>query len=371
MKEWVESELGDGYTVEIANKANSGTSGLAAVVVTKNEDDVMIEGQTMFSKKITYDEAVLIGNDFAKTHKESASIITIDSIETLEEQLRNAGFSEEDIEESKNDFYDEIAYYHPTYDVIVINKHDVSKEELIGYLWHENTHKAIGEIFTSEETERMFNITYGSETQKVKDALLDAGYKPYQVSEEGVVSGIESCFLDKNTLKRIESGNATPKDGMDEDAIFAIEYINKTVRFINNGTEQESGSRRTGYNNNDEREGSPAVGGGQTMEVRNSEEGRKNPPATGELTEEEIALLETSTGNTREEIIDMFGYDLSREGAGPLTDREVVMESDPYSKVLGKPCYYGKRQRKFSLQRCGSYRIKSLSSQTELTDKIL
>lgn len=35
LKEWVESELGDGYSVEIANQKNSGTKGLAAVVVTK------------------------------------------------------------------------------------------------------------------------------------------------------------------------------------------------------------------------------------------------------------------------------------------------------------------------------------------------
>jgi hypothetical protein len=38
LKEWVESELGDGYRVEIANKENSGTEGLAAVVVTKNNE---------------------------------------------------------------------------------------------------------------------------------------------------------------------------------------------------------------------------------------------------------------------------------------------------------------------------------------------
>lgn len=38
LKGWIESELGDGYTVEIANKANSGTNGLAAVVVTKNNE---------------------------------------------------------------------------------------------------------------------------------------------------------------------------------------------------------------------------------------------------------------------------------------------------------------------------------------------
>jgi SAM-dependent methyltransferase len=37
LKEYVENELGEGYTVEVANMQNSGTSGLAAVVVTKNE----------------------------------------------------------------------------------------------------------------------------------------------------------------------------------------------------------------------------------------------------------------------------------------------------------------------------------------------
>ena len=36
LKEWVENELGDGYSVEVANESNSGTKGLAAVVVTKN-----------------------------------------------------------------------------------------------------------------------------------------------------------------------------------------------------------------------------------------------------------------------------------------------------------------------------------------------
>jgi hypothetical protein len=40
LKEWVESELGDGYSVEIANEKNSGTKGLAAVVVTKNNESL-------------------------------------------------------------------------------------------------------------------------------------------------------------------------------------------------------------------------------------------------------------------------------------------------------------------------------------------
>ena len=38
LKEYVQSELGDGYLVEIATNKNSGTSGLAAVVVTKSDE---------------------------------------------------------------------------------------------------------------------------------------------------------------------------------------------------------------------------------------------------------------------------------------------------------------------------------------------
>ena len=36
LKEWVENELGDEYSVEVANESNSGTKGLAEVVVTKD-----------------------------------------------------------------------------------------------------------------------------------------------------------------------------------------------------------------------------------------------------------------------------------------------------------------------------------------------
>ena len=40
LKAWVESELGDGYSVEVANEKNLGTKGLAAVVVTKNNESL-------------------------------------------------------------------------------------------------------------------------------------------------------------------------------------------------------------------------------------------------------------------------------------------------------------------------------------------
>ena len=50
--EYVRAELGDGYTVEKANEKNSGTSGLAAVVVTKGYSDKNIDGKP-FSAAIT------------------------------------------------------------------------------------------------------------------------------------------------------------------------------------------------------------------------------------------------------------------------------------------------------------------------------
>lgn len=46
LKEYVENELGEGYTVEVANMRNSGTSGLAAVVVTKNNEGPAKQSKT-------------------------------------------------------------------------------------------------------------------------------------------------------------------------------------------------------------------------------------------------------------------------------------------------------------------------------------
>ena len=54
LREWVQQELGEGYTVEIANKANSGTNGLAAVVVTKNNENSIKDNiETLFYKALS------------------------------------------------------------------------------------------------------------------------------------------------------------------------------------------------------------------------------------------------------------------------------------------------------------------------------
>lgn len=91
-----------------------------------------------------------------------------------------------------------------------------------------------------------------------------------------------------------------PKEDVDEDAIFAIDYINKTVRFINNGEEQGVRGRRGRTDNTDAGENAQETARRQDVEMWNSQDTGENPQATtGGLTESEIALLEASTGYTR------------------------------------------------------------------------
>ena len=297
---------------------------------------------------ITYDEAVHIADEFVRTHKGAAPTIIINSMETLEEQLRNVGFSEEDIEDAKKDFYKDLAYYHPTYDKIIINRHNVPEAELIGYLWHENAHRAVGKLYTSGEMERVFNAIYGARAQEIREALEKAGYEPLEHAEESIVSGIEELYLDETTRSRLQNGGWKAKKNATEEQKNVTEFINRVINFINNGEEQGVRGRRGQTDNTDAGENDQETARRQDVEMWNSQDTGETPQgATGGLTENEIALLEASTGYTRDEIIEIFGDDLNRQGNGPLTDREVVMESDVYSKVLGKPRYYGKKQREF------------------------
>ena len=252
------------------------------------EDEVLYRSaEDNEARAISYDEAVQIGNDFANTHKGAAPTITIVSIETLEDRLRDAGFSDEDIEDAKKDFYEDLAYYHPKYDVIVINRHDVSKEELIGYLWHENAHRAVGKLYTSGEMERVFNAIYGARAQEIREALEKAGYKPLEHAEESIVSGIEESYLDETTRSRLENGGWKAKKNATEEQKNVVEFINRVINFINNGEEQGVRGRRGRTDNTDAGENAQETARRQDVEMWNSQNTGETPQeATGGLTEE-------------------------------------------------------------------------------------
>ena len=304
--------------------------------------------QTMF-RRVAYDEAVQIVSDFNKTFKGAAKRVVISKgKDALEQQMREAGFIEESIEAAMEVYAGEnipTAGHLWKSDGIVVFRFD-SAEKLYEALWHENTHRALRKIYGNNRTlaQTRFNELPEHIKQEYVDFLKAAGSKVSEYAEEALCYFVGSLprrygYL-KNGRYDITTFFRVGDNAFKRFVNFAQNLIDYTV-YHGEETEHRGLYDRIGEVVESRTEG------GNSVHQRNSEVERDRTEATGGLTESEIALLEASTGYTREEIIDMFGYELNREGAGPLTDREVVMESDPYSKVLGKPRYYGKRQREF------------------------
>lgn len=242
---------------------------------TAEMQESVMQGQTMFR---IADDVITTVDDFNSTHKGAAPTVIIDSADTLEEQLRAEGFSKEDIAESLKDYDSEFAYYHPTYDKVVINDHDVPKDELIGYLWHENAHRAVRELYTREEMERLCNYIYKDDMPRVREVLSEMGYKPEELAEEAYVRGIEDVFSKKDSRRRLERGRLKPKEDATEEEKVIIDSVNRIVDFINNGREEERADGRRaggGYAERSTQENRR----GQDEEVRNSKETGENTQA--------------------------------------------------------------------------------------------
>ena len=98
LKEWVEKELGNGYEVETANDNNSGTKGLAAVVVKKTDADIdrsvrenpKNEDKPRFSRKpgeSIFDYASRVSEDVDRSVRERVS-----ARDEYEKKVKSKGF---------------------------------------------------------------------------------------------------------------------------------------------------------------------------------------------------------------------------------------------------------------------------------------
>jgi hypothetical protein len=112
LKEWVESELGDGYSVEIANEKNSGTKGLAAVVVTKNNESLAKSEASGLGQPIAEADAPMVkvdakvakNREFAKNleklNSEIAAGKTFGAHELLYRIARGLGYKKQTLDKS-------------------------------------------------------------------------------------------------------------------------------------------------------------------------------------------------------------------------------------------------------------------------------
>lgn len=278
--------------------------------------------------------------EFNKTHKGGVPVADIDP-NNIDAELAEEGFTAEEIQELKERIKKGVAaVYNTDKKIIYLLVPSQDKESVYSTCWHEDTHAAIDFLgLTPEMMDEFYSFARGKKKEAFEAFLDKIGYEIEEYPEESLAYGVQAMHILDNwgaeTLSKLFGSTA-------EGAQRQMEIIQPLIDYINNGRQGTQSS--VGENVRDRGMYNNTANQKKTAETEGT---GASETATGGLTESEIALLEASTGYTREEIIDMFGYDLNRSGAGPLTDREVVMESDPYSKVLGKPRYYGKRQREF------------------------
>lgn len=117
--------------------------------------------RTPEQEKADYDRASKAVSDFAQDHAGAANALVIHSRDMTRKQLEAIGMPNESIEEIENAFNsgEAVAVYNEEVGKVIISNNGASDKELKGYLWHENAHKAIREIF-GDKAEEAINPVY-------------------------------------------------------------------------------------------------------------------------------------------------------------------------------------------------------------------
>lgn len=161
LKEWVEKELGDGYEVEVANERNSGTNGLAAVVVTKTiatrPDLEMPEAKRSHAEKLA--------------KKFNTPITIVDDVENLPAAMRN-----------KKGGYDVRSG-----NVIVVIPNHADVEDVAETVFHEVVaHKGLREMLGEENYDAFCDEIYGHLKDDLKRQVdTEAGRRFMREPEKG------------------------------------------------------------------------------------------------------------------------------------------------------------------------------------------
>jgi hypothetical protein len=171
-----------------------------SVDVTPEMKESVMEGQTMF-RKITYDEAVQIGNDFAKTHKGAAKKMVFSKGATeVEQQMRDAGFTDLSIQVVLDNYKSgdlPTQSYLRSSDAIMFYEYPTD-EELYAALWHENGHRAMRMIYEDDlsEVERVFDNLPKGLKETFVEFLKSRNYAPEDYPKESITHFIEDVYRD-------------------------------------------------------------------------------------------------------------------------------------------------------------------------------
>lgn len=221
---------------------------------------------------LSYDDAVKVADNFARENRGAGRYILLDSSKDREgkkQQLLDAGIGDADAERWLNDKKSS-ALYSPKYDMVVILKSNVGETKLNSYLWHENVHRAIENVF-GQDKDRLIDITYRKLflltplTLKLDEKVREAyeGDPEYVIKEEYIAHVFEAAvfspfdvesFMDNTIKVRGKDGNLS----MLRDIVNYVKYGNKE------GNEDGRSTRLSGRVSEKSKEA-------RTDEVRNSE----------------------------------------------------------------------------------------------------
>lgn len=190
--------------------------------------------RTPEQEKADYDRAARVVSDFAHNHAGAADVLVIRSRDMMRKQLAAVGVSEEDSAKYEQwfDNGDTHALWAPKYKKIFILDTSASENDLNGYLWHENVHKALYEVadydeivssisdYVKKEIPELYNYVYS----------LYGDEGEYTVKEECVSHLIEALSLERNG--KIDSSSIKKNEEK------AVSYIGNLLDIINHGKEK-------------------------------------------------------------------------------------------------------------------------------------
>ena len=308
-----QSELG------VGNYAESPTDETIAA-----EDDLLMRDGGM-DELVKYANTLSNIYAWSKSHKGATKkVVVVPSESSLRKQLDKAGFADHVIDKAEKSMQEgTIAAYYPYYDTIVVYNPHADILEINGYLWHENAHKAINEIYSKEEIKRLFKAF----AREDEDSIIEMYAQEYDKegqAEECIVALLENAYI--LAPKIIEGGNIKStseptEEGFDEHLFTDI--INPIINFIKNGNKEEArrdaekrlGERLIQKNSGDAKEGA-------TMEMRNSRDtGRRE-------TDEKRSVGQVGAVNfsAREKAIARDRYE-RRVKSGMYQSREATQDS--------------------------------------------
>ena len=218
--------------------------------------------RTAEQEKADYERSTKVVSDFAQSHAGAGNALVIRSRDIMRKQLAAIGISNKSIDEIEDAFNsgEAVAIYNEKAERVIISNNGASDKELKAYLWHENTHRAIREIFGDKAEEVIEPVYEWLSAKNPKGCEIVKN----RYSERSDAVQKEECIVKFVEDKIKKSGEETFQQELKNASPVIKEVFEGIFNFIAYGT-----TERTGEESN--KLLGRTLGAGHELEVRNSD----------------------------------------------------------------------------------------------------